>query len=99
VDYNIQEMMKSGERGWNMKRLINIKLGLSKADDKLPKPLLEPLPDGGAAGYVIEFDEMMSAYYDARGWDPETGYPTSGKLKELNLEWAFSSSIGINALP
>ena len=41
----------------------------------------------GAAGYVIPFDEMLEAYYKARGWDAETGYPTREKLAELNLSW------------
>ena len=78
--------MRSGERGWNIKRLINLNLGLSAANDRLPEPLLKALPDGGAAGYIIPFDEMLSAYYAARSWDAETGAPTSEKLSELGLE-------------
>jgi aldehyde:ferredoxin oxidoreductase len=72
---------------WNLKRAINNRLGLSRENDKLPKALLEPYPDGGSAGYVPPFIEMLEAYYTARGWDPETGKPTPQKLAELNLEW------------
>ena len=85
-DLTIPEMMKSGERGWTIKRAINHRLGLTRANDKLPKSLLEPLPNGGAAGYVIPFEEMLEAYYDARGWDKATGKPTKEKLLELGLE-------------
>ena len=84
-DLTIADMMKIGERGWNLKRAINNRLGLTRANDKLPKSLLEPLPNGGAAGYVIPFEEMLAAYYDARGWDKVTGRPSKEKLLELGF--------------
>jgi aldehyde:ferredoxin oxidoreductase len=86
-DFTLEDLLRSGERAWNLKRLINLKLGLTRANDKLPKPLLRAYEDGGAAGYVIPFDEMMSAYYAARGWDAETGVPLPKKLLELDLSW------------
>ncbi|MBC8336318.1 MAG: aldehyde ferredoxin oxidoreductase, partial [Anaerolineales bacterium] len=61
------------------------RLGLVAANDRLPEPILESLPDGGAEGYVIPFDEMLSAYYTARGWDAKSGKPTSEKLESLGL--------------
>ncbi|MBT3321837.1 MAG: aldehyde ferredoxin oxidoreductase family protein [Anaerolineae bacterium] len=85
LELSLDDLMRSGERGWNLKRLINLNLGLSAANDRLPEPLLEPLPDGGAEGYIIPFDEMLSAYYTARSWNAETGAPTHEKLKELGL--------------
>ena len=81
----IYEMLRCGERGWNLKRAINIRLGLTRENDKLPKALLEPYREGGAEGYVIPFDEMIKAYYAARGRDPGTGRPTKAKLKFLGL--------------
>jgi aldehyde:ferredoxin oxidoreductase len=84
-DWTLADLMRCGERGWNLKRLINLKLGLTRANDKLPKPLLKAYEDGGAAGYIIPFDEMMAAYYSARDWDPETGIPNEEKLDQLGL--------------
>jgi aldehyde:ferredoxin oxidoreductase len=86
-DYSLKELVQAGERGWNLKRVINNRLGLTRANDKLPKGLLEPYTDGGSEGYLIPFDEMIRAYYVARSWDPETGYPSSEKLNELGLNW------------
>jgi aldehyde:ferredoxin oxidoreductase len=60
-------------------------MGLTRANDKLPKALLEPFPDGGSAGYVPDFPGMLSAYYAARGWDAETGKPSCEKLRQLGL--------------
>ena len=85
LEWDVDEMLRCGERGWNLKRAINIRLGLTRENDKLPKALLEPYQEGGAEGYVIPFDEMIKAYYAARGWDPGTGRPTKEKLESLNL--------------
>lgn len=84
--WTIKEMMQVGERGWNMKRAINNRLGLTAANDKLPKALLEPLPTGGTEGFVPDIHKMMAAYYDSRSWDHQSGYPTKQKLSELGLE-------------
>ncbi len=87
LEWDIPEMLRAGERGWNLKRAINNRLGLTRANDRLPRALLEPLPDGGSAGYVIPFDAMLRAYYEARGWDWATGKPGRDKLEALGLGW------------
>ena len=78
--------MQIGERTWNLKRCINIRQGLSAANDKLPKALLEPFNEGGSADYVPPFSDMMAAYYLARDWNPKTGIPTKKKLLLLGLK-------------
>jgi len=86
LDWSLEDLMKSGERAWNLKRAINNRMGLTRANDKLPKALLEPFSDGGSAGFVPDIQGMLSAYYQARGWDVETGKPSREKLLELGLE-------------
>jgi len=86
LDWSVDDMMIFGERAWNLKRAINNRLGLSRTDDKLPKALLTPHPDGGSEGFVPDIDAMLSAYYEARGWDEETGKPSRKKLIELGME-------------
>lgn len=86
LDWTVADMMKAGERAWNLKRAINNRMGLNASNDKLPKALLEPAPDGGSAGFVPDLQAMLSAYYEARGWDKETGKPSREKLSELGLE-------------
>ena len=85
LDWTIEDMLKAGERAWNLKRAINNRMGLTCENDKLPKTLLQPFPDGGSAGFVLDFEAMLSAYYAARGWDAETGKPSPEKLLELGL--------------
>jgi aldehyde:ferredoxin oxidoreductase len=87
-DWSLEEMMRAGERAWNLKRVFNGRLGLTRATEKLPKLLLEPLPDGGQAGHVPDMELMLHEYYAARGWDETTGLPTAQKLAELGLNFA-----------
>jgi aldehyde:ferredoxin oxidoreductase len=84
-EWTFEDMLRCGERGWNLKRMINLRLGLTADDDRLPKPLLEPYPTGGSAGYMIDFPALIKAYYKARSWDEVTGRPTKEKLLELGL--------------
>ena len=80
-----EEILKIGERIWNLERLFNIDAGFSKADDTLPPRLLEePMPSGPAKGKVVELQEMLIEYYQVRGWD-ENGIPTDEKIEELSL--------------
>jgi len=30
---------------------------------------------------------MLKEYYRIREWDPESGFPSKGKLAELGLDW------------
>lgn len=85
-DYSLEDLLTVGERAFQIKRAINNRLGLTRANDRLPKALLQPLEEGGAAGYVIPFDEMLEAYYQARGWDPASGRPRAERLQALGLD-------------
>jgi aldehyde:ferredoxin oxidoreductase len=81
-----QELLKSGERIFNMKRLVNLKFGLKQEDDRLPSLLLEPLADGGAAGNVPDINLMLGEYYRFRGWNRTNGELKKEKLQELRLD-------------
>ncbi len=84
-DYTTDEVMKAGDRVWNLEKLWNLKIGLTKKDDYLPPRFLnEPLLDGAAKGQVVYLDALLSDYYKVRGWN-EKGVPTEEKLKELGL--------------
>ncbi len=83
------DVLLVGERIWNLKRAYNNRLGLTRADDTLPKLLLQPLPEGGSQGHVPDLGLMLKEYYQARGWDWETGKPRWEKLEELGLGQAI----------
>jgi aldehyde:ferredoxin oxidoreductase len=86
--WDLPEFMAAGARIWNLKRAINHRCGLTRANDRLPRLLLTPVPDGPNAGRVPDFDLLMQEYYAARGWDPASGRPTRATLTALNLDFA-----------
>jgi aldehyde:ferredoxin oxidoreductase len=83
-----EELMTVGARIWNLGRLLNIREGLRRADDRLPERILsEPHPDGAAAGKAVGAEAMresLDEYYRLRGWDAE-GVPTEETLRRLSL--------------
>jgi aldehyde:ferredoxin oxidoreductase len=80
-----EEVLKIGERIYNLERVMINRLGFGSKDDSLPKRLLkEPMPEGAAKGQVVELREMKEEYYNLRGW--EDGKPTREKLRELEID-------------
>jgi len=87
---SLWELLKVGERTVTMARVFNLREGFGRKDDTLPDRLFEPLESGPLQGKAIdrkEFEEALTLYYEAMGWDPKDGVPTRGKLAELNLFW------------
>lgn len=81
-----EQLVLAAERSWNMKKCFNVREGLRRKDDRLPKRMFEPLPDGPAQGeYVHDLDGLLDEYYDAFGWDKEQGMPTEKTLKKLDM--------------
>ena len=74
-DLSAHDLMGMGKRIVNIKRLLNFKLGLTPADDRLPELLLKPLKEGGAAGFVPDMPALLAGAYAEFGWDSETGRP------------------------
>jgi len=85
-DYSAEEFLRCGERGWALKRAINNRLGITAKNDALPRALLTPLSEGGAAGVVINLPTMLKEYYEVQGWDAATGKPTRSTLERLGLK-------------
>ncbi|TFF88597.1 MAG: aldehyde ferredoxin oxidoreductase [Promethearchaeota archaeon] len=83
--YTIDDLKILGERLVNMKRIFNLKMGLTNENDRLPKILLKPL-EGGTEGKVPDMDKLLKDYYEYRNWDPDTGKPNKEKLVELGLD-------------
>jgi len=83
--YSTGDMIKAGERIWNLERLYNIREGFTSKDDTLPPRLLTEAPlEGPSKGWVSHLEPMLKEYYRTRGWD-ENGVPTPRKLTELGL--------------
>jgi len=83
-NFDLEGFMKTGERLYNLKRLFNVRLGISRKDDTLPMRLLTHRLGEGGAEELPNLGAMLSDYYEYRGWSEE-GIPTHERLSELGL--------------
>lgn len=82
--YTIENIYTAGERIFTLKRIYNLKCGVTARDDTLPEIVLQPL-EGGSAGNVPDVKKQVIELYEFRKW-PE-GIPSKDKLEELGLGW------------
>ncbi|MBI4679160.1 MAG: aldehyde ferredoxin oxidoreductase family protein [Elusimicrobia bacterium] len=87
-DATMEEVLLTGERLFNLKRMYNVKLGVSRKDDILPPRLFaEAKPDGSAKDVLPDLGSMLHRYYKLRSWTAD-GIPTKEKLATLGIEQA-----------
>lgn len=84
IPFTADDVMKVGERIYNLERHYNNLAGFNKReDDFLPKRFTEEAATGNSAGYVSRMDIMLDEYYQVRGW--VDGVVPESKLKELGI--------------
>ncbi len=78
---SLEELLELSNDVYDLTRLINARLGMSRKDDSLPyKVWANPPLTGPNAGKVLDreaFQRLLSLYYRKRGWD-EDGIPPAG---------------------
>ena len=85
-----------GERVSNLAKIINVREGFTRVDDKPPEVWFRPMdaPEGRLemrdyyeTKVLTENDvsKILDDYYDERSWNPKTGIPCREKLQELEL--------------
>lgn len=75
-----------GERGYTLERLLNLRRGLTAADDALPARLTTELQDPANPHSRVPLTVLKRDYYRDRGWSIE-GLPTAKTLKRLKLSF------------
>jgi len=92
IEFTLEELLKLSNDIYNLTRAINIRLGLTRDDDRPPERVFnDPIKTGPHAGKVLnrdEFREILDIYYQRRGWDMD-GIPTDETLKASGLEDAI----------
>ncbi|MBT9139567.1 MAG: putative oxidoreductase YdhV [Dehalococcoidia bacterium] len=83
---DVEETKRLGERMAHLKRMFNIRLGWNKANDSLhPRFTEEAMPSGPGKGQVVHLEPMLKEYYEVRGYDWDSGYPTPSALESVGL--------------
>ena len=84
IEFNADDVLRTGERIYNLERYFNNLAGIGEGEDTLPPRFLNvPSDQKGSFGHVCELDRMLEEYYDLRGW--ENGVVPASKLKELEI--------------
>ncbi|MFC1963033.1 aldehyde ferredoxin oxidoreductase family protein [Chloroflexota bacterium] len=98
IEMSPDEMREAAERSWNMFKMLNVREGFSRKDDRIPPKWLEPLktPAGeelpvlGCENKILtanDLSKLLDDYYSERGWDIARGIPTEEKLLSLGLDF------------
>ena len=86
---NEEEYWNMGRRIITVERIFNVREGISRKDDALPKRFTsEKLPEGPKKGAVFsaaDTKKMQDDYYKYYGWD-SNGIPTEKTLGSLGLD-------------
>lgn len=109
LDMDVGKMAKAGERIWNLRRAIMVKReNRTRENDTLNGPYFKKAIKclaGTATGLVngpidkAKFEALKDRYYELRGWDVNTGWPTRAKLEELGLKDVAGELASIGKLP
>ena len=84
-DLDAVDLLNMGKRIVTLKRMLNIRRGITSADDTLPALLLKPFEEGGTEGNVPKMDVLLKGAYAEFGWDANTGRPARETLEQLGL--------------
>jgi len=78
-DVSLQDLLRQSARVYDLTRLINTRLGMSRKDDAIPYKVHScPIQAGTTAGKVVnkeDFERLLDLYYEKRGWD-RNGIPS-----------------------
>jgi aldehyde:ferredoxin oxidoreductase len=90
LNIDFDDLMTIGERVSNLQRCFNVREGIRRKDDRIPKRLMQTPVDGPFSKRletaIEDYDAMLDEYYTVRGWDTETGVPGIETLKALDLD-------------
>jgi len=80
---DIGKFVQTGERIFNLERMINIRQGLTDGDT-LPARLVDQPQKDGNEKSIVHLAPMLKKYYKIRRWDAN-GVPTAKLLRKLGI--------------
>lgn len=86
-DFEASDMEAIGDRVNTVERAFNVREGIRRKHDTLPRRLThEPMPEGPSKGSVVNLDVLLDDFYEACGYDLETGIPLETKMRSLGID-------------
>jgi len=86
-DITLEELIKTGTRIETMRQAFNAREGVKTPFKHHPRMLGIPAKTvGPRAGATLDEKELHKEYYEAMGWDVNTGKPSKKALLELGMD-------------
>jgi len=83
-DVTPEEAQKIGERVVCMQQMFNLEMGMvPEKENVMPERLTKPHKEGGAAGQVPPWKDILEEYWKTKDWTK--GVPSKAKLEELGI--------------
>jgi len=97
IDTTPEELMQAAERAWTVSKLLNVREGFDRKQDRVPEAWFHPIVSDGEEHRMRDYADTVDLtredlegylddYYDERGWDSTSGLPGRRKLRELDLD-------------
>lgn len=92
-DFDGKQLLEVGDRIFNLARAFNIREGIRREDDALPKRIMQPATTGSTKGKgITNYESMLNEFYKIEHWNEE-GIPNPEKLIKLGLKDVADSMI------
>jgi len=87
-DYDLEELLKIGDRIATVRRAFNIREGINPLQFKVPGRLVgkPPMEIGPWKGVEIDLDTQLKGYLREMKWDDKTAKPSREELERLSLD-------------
>jgi len=92
AEFTMDDVLRAGERAANLRIAFNLREGIRNVEAfKMPPRALgkPPLTEGPTKGVSVDNMRQMRDYYDAMGWNPQTGVPSRAVFERLGLDFAL----------
>jgi aldehyde:ferredoxin oxidoreductase len=87
TEITVHMLFEAADRMRCMERAFSVREGLTREEERLPNRMYELITEDGLTLSLEKVEEMITQYYAARGWDPDTGVPTRKTLERLGLAY------------
>jgi aldehyde:ferredoxin oxidoreductase len=90
IDYDVDQLWEAGERIWNLRRAIMVHREDRQRKDDTISPLWFERTVANSQSLSAPLDrkkweELITRYYELRGWETKSGRPTRARLEALGM--------------
>jgi aldehyde:ferredoxin oxidoreductase len=91
IDYDAARLWEAGERIWNLRRAIMVlRENRQRRDDTISPLWFErTVPEAQSLSAPLDrkkWEELITRYYELRGWDTNSGRPMRARLQDLGMK-------------